>query len=193
MIKYSEGELLNVISSPMSEDVDMISLSYALRWGVAKMIEYTIRTRLYADIDNQPESTLDYMAVELKAQYYSEDLNITKKREIIKNVMNWYIKAGTKKAVEELVNVIFESGEVVEWFDFETAGQVPGQFDINIVADITMTPELFQEFSKMIENSKSISSHLRQIAVTRPIMVDRFTGVAALHNIRDVIITRANL
>lgn len=80
MIKYQDGELLDLLSAPMAEDADIIALSYAIRMGIAKFIVYVAKTTMYADVDNQPESILDYMAIELDVVYYEQDIDIATKR-----------------------------------------------------------------------------------------------------------------
>lgn len=165
MIKYSEGELLNTLSYPMSDDNDVKAISYALKWGIAKFIEYAVRTRLYADINTQPESILDYMAIELDAQYYREDMTVEQKREAIQNTIAWYMKAGTKKAVEDLVQFAFGEGTVIPWDEMGEEGAEPGCFDI--ITNAESTPEAFADLAKLIDKVKPASAHLRSLVIKR--------------------------
>ena len=193
MTNYRDGEFIDLLPQFFKDNEDVQAISYAFRMAISKMLSYSDMTTLYADIDSQPEAILDLMALELKAPYYSEDLSISRKRYLVKNAMLWRMKAGTKAAVKALVNTIFGESDVTEWFEFTDGEGIPGQFDIEVVADITMTPEMYEEFKKVIQEVKAATSHLRNIIVTRPIMVPRYVGAECIHSMRSVIVTRATL
>ncbi len=159
MIKYQDGELINLLSAPMAEDADIIALSYAIKMGVAKFIICVAKTTMFADVDNQSESILDYMAIELGAAYYEQTMDITTKRELIKGALKWYMTAGTKKAVEELVGTIFGKGDVTEWYEFE--GE-PGTF--NITTESQLTEENYERFLRIIKATKPSSAHIKSMA-----------------------------
>lgn len=161
MIKYESGELLDTLSYPLKEQEDVIALSYALKQGVAKMLQYAIRTRLYADIDSIPEEILDYLALELNAPYYDEKMGAWEKREVLKNTLQWYMHSGTKETVQKVVTTIFGSGEVIEWPDFENSGKYVGYFDVRLSGK--QSPDMFQKLSEIIELVKNESSHIRKI------------------------------
>ncbi len=169
MIKYSEAELLDLLPAAMKESDDVQAISYAIRKATEKLITFAKRTSLYGDLDQVPEDVLDLIAIELQTQYYATDLDINTKRDLVRNTMSWYAIAGTPSAVEELVRSVFGVGEVVEWFDFDPGvGEViPGQFDIE--SNATMTPQMAEDFLKIIRKVKNASSHLRRVTVRRDI------------------------
>lgn len=176
MIKYQDGELLDLLSTPMSEDVDIIALSYAIRMGIAKFIVYVAKTTMYADVDNQPESILDYMAVELDTTYYEQDMDIGTKRELIKGALKWCMTAGTKKAVEELVGTIFGKGDVTEWYEFEGESGEPGTF--NIETGSQLTEENYERFLRIIKATKPSSAHIKNMASSKDVETGLYIGSA---------------
>lgn len=162
MIRLSEGGIAEMWKDEKSPE--MQAISYALQKAVALVIEKAEKTKCFSDIDNLDEKTLDYFAVEMRSMYYDQSLPIKKKREIIKNTINWYTYAGTPAAVSEMVNVIFGTGRVVEWFDFEDPEEmIPGTFDI--VTDAEFSKDIIEQFNKTIKKSKNARSHLRKVII----------------------------
>ena len=184
MIKYREGELLDLLPPVFKEDPDWVAFSYALKMGMQKLLEYADKTMMYAAIDDQPENILDYMATELRSPYYEESADIETKRSIIKKTIEWYLKAGTKASVEELIRTVIGSeGKLVEWPDFEGGPGTPGTFDIE--TDALLTQDVYDKFLRIIESQKDLTSHLRRILVRRNAGTRIFVGLAIKHTIEE--------
>ena len=165
MTKLYDGQLIDLIQNNSRYNVEIQAISYALQMEKRRIMELAQHTRTMAIVDDLPEAILDVMAVELRTQYYTSDMTIDQKRDVVKNTMQWFCKAGTPAAVEELVYSIFGKGDVVEWFNF-TEGEVePGTFDI--ITDTRMTEDIANQFSKIIRYVKNIRSHLRRVLVER--------------------------
>lgn len=162
MIKIGDGGIAEMWKS--SKDPELIALSYALQKAVQRVINKAEGAKCFSGIDKLEEKILDYIAVEQRAMYYSQKLSIEKKREILKNNMKWYAKAGTVSAVKELISVVFGEGIVKEWFEFENEDAVPGEFDILIKTQIN--EEMFKQFSNVIEKVKNARSHLRHVSIS---------------------------
>lgn len=160
MISFYDSEILDILPDNMKSQPECIALSYALKRANQKIIEYSNNTSVYAVIDVLPEKILDVLAIELRTQYYDDTFPIERKRALVKNTMLWYHKAGTVSAVQEMIDNVFESGTVLEWYD--TGGQ-PGTFTISTTNLIT--PELIEEFNKVVNNVKNVRSHLENIVV----------------------------
>ena len=120
-----------------------------------KLLNYSILSKLYGNIDNLPGNILDLLALELRSQYYDESMDITIKRNIIRSSLAWYAKGGTVSAVQEMVQTVFGEGKVVEWFDFE--GE-PGTFYVE--TDSELSPDGLSKFQRVIEQVKNSRSHL---------------------------------
>ena len=162
MIKYTESEMLQVMPEPLKYKAEVVALSYAIKRAIGKMVGYTERASVYAAIDKLPEDILDLLAVELRAQYYDEDMDISIKREIVKKTMLWYHRAGTPSAVEELISAVFGEGEISEWFEY---GGEPYHFKIK--TDAVLSASDMEYFEKIIRNVKNVRSHLEEIQLSR--------------------------
>ncbi len=163
MIKYAEGGLKDIWPDKQSPEVQ--ALSFAIQNGLKTVKHYADRSRCYSSIDLLPESVLDYLAVEMRSMYYNQEADIEQKRNIIRNTMNWYTKAGTPSAVAEMVAVIFGTGEVIEWFNFDEPPYTPGTFDIETSA--VMTASIMQDLTNIIRKVKNARSQLRRVVVIR--------------------------
>lgn len=180
MIKYKDGEFLDLMPVFFKSKEDVAAISYAFKMAMQQLLVSAEQTRLYGDLDKQSEEVLDLMALEIQAPFYEDDLPIEKKRELIRKALVWRFKAGTKQSVRELSQLIFgEDSDVVEWFDFTDGEKIPGQFDI--VTDAQLTPELFDQFSRTIESVKNQSAHLRRIGVNRTVQ-QRICGAVSMES-----------
>lgn len=182
MIKFTEGGLIDIWPE---KDPEVEALSYALQQQFIALKEHADQMQCFSNVEELNETVLDYLAIELQAMYYEQSMDLDKKREIIKNTMKWHIYAGTPAAVSEMVNVIFGTGRVVEWFDFENPEErIPGTFDI--VTDSGFSKDLIEQFNKTIKKVKNARSHLRKVNIERKNDATVFiAGKSVLHaNIR---------
>ena len=182
MIKFTEGGLIDIWPE---KDPEVEALSYALQQQFIILKKYADQMQCFSNVEELNETVLDYLAIELQAMYYEQSMSLDKKREIIKNAMKWHIYAGTPAAVSEMVNVIFGTGRVVEWFDFENPEErIPGTFDI--VTDAGFSKDLIEQFNKTIKKVKNARSHLRKVNIERKNDATVFiAGKSVLHaNIR---------
>lgn len=176
MIKLYEGELLDMLPSQMSTQIQHQCISYALKKGIRLVIERADMTRTVAMIDSLPEQILDVLAVEMQTPYYREDMEIETKRRIIKRTLMWHLTAGTPGAVEELVAAVFGEGEVKEWFEY---GGKPYRF--KIVTNALLTEDMNAFFSDMIQIVKNIRSHIEVIEIHRTVEQELYAGVFQCH------------
>ena len=177
MINLRDGELLDILPSSLKNDTDMICLSHALKVGINSLLNYAVGAMTQNYIDQLPEKVLDILAVELRAPYYLQDMDIEVKRNIIKNALIWHTKAGTSAAVAEMIGIIFGEGEVVEWYDFTEGEKIPGTFDI--VTNARLTEDIIDYFAQIIERVKNERSHLRRVLIERDIDVASYIKAGA--------------
>lgn len=158
MIKFYESNITDILPENLKYQPEVIALGHALQRANQRFVKLVDQTSVYAAMDTLPESIIDVLAIELRTQYYDETLPLETKRELVKGTMSWYNKAGTVAAVQEMIDKVFDSGYVLEWF--ETGGE-PGTFQIS--TSTTITPELIAEFNEAVKSVKNVSSHLTDI------------------------------
>ena len=137
MIKLTDARLTDALPKTLAEQPWVQALAEASRKMRRRVMAYADRTRLFCDIDEASEEALDALAVELQTPLYKNDYPLTVKRQIIKNSMLYYIRSGTRGAVEELLADIYQGAEVEEWFEY---GGKPNYFRVAIDISRTTVP-----------------------------------------------------
>lgn len=171
MIDFYDGQITDILPGNLASEPAVKALSLALREGTRLLHKYTQFCYVYCNIDKLSDEVLDLLAVELRTQYYSDDLDIEAKRSLVRNTMIWYMTAGTPAAVEELVAAVFGEGEVTEWFEY---GGEPYYFKIKTNA--TLREDMMTYFSEMIRRVKNTRSHLEAIEIHRTINQPYYAG-----------------
>lgn len=164
MIKFTEGGLIDIWPE---KDPEIQALSYALQQQFKKLKAYADKTQCYSDVDDLDEEILDYFAVEMRSMYYEQNLEIERKREIVKNTLKWYTYAGVPATVAEMVGVVFGAGKIVEWFNYDEPPFTPGTFDI--ITSARLTPDIIEQLNAMIRKSKNVRSHIRKVTIVRDV------------------------
>lgn len=164
MIKLTDARLTDALPKTLAEQPWVQALAEASRKMRRRVMAYADRTRLFCDIDEASEEALDALAVELQTPLYKNDYPLTVKRQIVKNSMLYYIRSGTRVAVEELLADIYQGAEVEEWFEY---GGEPNYFRVAIdisrttVSVAEMTPA---ELESWLYSVKRASSALESLS-----------------------------
>lgn len=137
MIKLTDARLTDALPKTLAEQPWVQALAEASRKMRRRVMAYADRTRLFCDIDEASEEALDALAVELQTPLYKNDYPLTVKRQIVKNSMLYYIRSGTRGAVEELLADIYQGADVEEWFEY---GGEPNYFRVAIDISRTTVP-----------------------------------------------------
>lgn len=137
MIKLTDARLTDALPKTLAEQPWVQALAEASRKMRRRVMAYADRTRLFCDIDEASEEALDALAVELQTPLYKNGYPLTVKRQIVKNSMLYYIRSGTRGAVEELLADIYQGAEVEEWFEY---GGEPNYFRVAIDISRTTVP-----------------------------------------------------
>lgn len=137
MIKLTDARLTDALPKTLAEQPWVQALAEASRKMRRRVMAYADRTRLFCDIDEASEEALDALAVELQTPLYKNDYPLTVKRQIVKNSMLYYIRSGTRGAVEELLADIYQGAAVEEWFEY---GGEPNYFRVAIDISRTTVP-----------------------------------------------------
>lgn len=130
MINLYESELIDILPDNLKSDMHIQAFCYAFDKQIRKIIDRSKRLEIWSNLYDVDERLLDYLAAELRTQYYSPDLDVDVKRKFVSNTLIWYQKAGTVAAVQELVETLFEEGKIAEWYDY---GGLPHHFKVKVV------------------------------------------------------------
>lgn len=178
MIDLYNSQITDLLPPILSADIYVRCISFAIRKEMQRILTEADHTRTLTVIDELPEKILDVLAVELRSPYYLESMDVEMKRNIVKKTLFWHSSSGTPAAVEELVEIIFGEGRIVEWFDFTEGPYVPGTFDI--ITNARMTEDIVDLFLQIIRRVKNARSHIRRILVERGIKMDERIGTGSI-------------
>lgn len=146
MIKLIDYRTENALPSEMKTP-ERIALSYAFDMQKKKYFDCVRRVYIWADLESVSDDKLDFLAVENRVLFYSPSLAPSVKRNMIRNSIYWYMKLGTRQAMEEMIDTVFgnENTSVEEWFTY--AGE-PFHFRIAVGTEVTQTS--IKEFLKYL-------------------------------------------
>ncbi|RKJ17808.1 phage tail protein I [bacterium D16-50] len=179
MTRLQDSQITQILPEYLSEKASVQALSFALNRAVRKLIGYCGNIGVFSAIDVAADSVLDMLALELNVPYYDDSLKTETKREMVKNMFNWHMTAGTPAAVEDLVSSVFGQGEIHEWFEY---GGEPYTFRIITNADAAI--ESIKEFEKLIERVKNIRSHIDEVIFIREQQARMYVSVVNIARMR---------
>ncbi|UKS54859.1 phage tail protein I [Exiguobacterium acetylicum] len=105
------------------------------------------------------ERLLDIVAKENHVDYYDETLSPDQKRQLIRNSWRIHRRKGTVAAIEEVVSILLDRAQIVEWFDYD--GE-PYFFKIEIDGPLRSEKDLPVVF-RAVNANKRFSSRLEAI------------------------------
>lgn len=176
MIELKGSRFTRILPYNLSGQTQTQALAYAVGRQVDKLLVMAERMVIWADLDRVPEQLLDYLAAELRTPAYSADYPVETKRTLVRQSLLFYATMGTPGAVDQLIQAIFSTGQIQEWFEY---GGEPHHFRATIGANgITIGPEALEELRRVLSSVKRLSSWLDSIATITP-MESRPVRVAA--------------
>ena len=176
MIELKGSRFTQILPENLSSQTRTQALAYAVGRQVDKLLVLADRMVIWADLDRVPEQLLDCLAVELRTPAYSQDYPMEVKRTLVRESLLFYARMGTPAAVDRLIQSIFGSGQIQEWFEY---GGEPHHFRATVGAEgVTITPEALEELRRVLASVKRLSSWLDSIATITP-MESRPVRVAA--------------
>lgn len=170
MMKIQSSDFYSILPDSY-KDIETQCISYALSRAVALICEKSQDAKVLAGIGNLSESILDYLAVELRAQYYTQDMNRAEKVGIVQSTLPLYLRAGTKYALDILLQTVYGGGEVTEWQEY--AGQ-PYHFKVKVNSENNVFDG--DDFSKRLMSLINGAKNLRSVLDSLGLICDIHTS-----------------
>lgn len=175
MSNLYESELYDIIPNNFKA-VEVEAFCYALDKQVVKLLDCTEKLNLYGNLLEADESLLDYLAVELRTQYYDVNLDIDTKRQLLYNTFRWYKMSGTVSAVRDMLYTIFGTAcDIEEWFEYN--GE-PSTF--KITTDEVLTLENMSKFVDVIDKVKDVTARIEGFNKIENFSSKTYVGMAIL-------------
>ena len=177
MIELKGSRFTRILPNNLAGQTRTRALACAVGRQVDKLLVLADRMVIWAGLDRVPEQLLDYLAAELRTPAYRADYAVETKRTLVRQSLLFYATMGTPGAVDRLIQSIFGSGQIQEWFEY---GGEPHHFRATVGAEgVTITPEALEELRRVLASVKRLSSWLDSITTVTP-MESRPVRVAAV-------------
>ena len=152
--------LTSIIPDVVASEPESQAFAIALRNQIRYIIDKATLLRIYADINKQPDEIVDIMAAELKTQFYDPTYPLNIKTDMVRGTIEYYLKAGTKSAIVEILRSLYGNSDIIEWDKY---GGNPGYFRIKL--DIsTLRQDLdVAHMVDVVNAHKRLSAHLDEI------------------------------
>lgn len=175
MIKLSGSRFTDIMPENLASQVETKAFAYAVGRQIEKLCAYSDEARTYAAIATMPEWLLDYMAVELRTPSYDENYSLKTKRALIQGSLLFYTQMGTPAAVNRIIETIFETGYIEEWYEYDGD---PHHFRAYVGDGGEVGPGELEEFRRVLSSVKRLSSWLDDIITITAMDPDMvtFTG-----------------
>lgn len=159
MIKLSDYRTQDALPTEM-KTAERIALSYAFDEQKKKYIDRMKRVHIWADLENVDDNKLDFLATENRVLFYNTEFAPDIKRQLIRNSIYWYMKLGTRQAMEEMINTVFDNEETSteEWYEY---GGEPFHFRVAVGAEVAQySVQEFLQYLDRIKNARSRFDYL---------------------------------
>ena len=175
MIKLSGSRFTDIMPDNLASQVETQAFAYAVGRQIEKLCAYSDAARTYAAIATMPVWLLDYMAVELRTPSYDENYSLKTKRALIQGSLLFYTQMGTPAAVNRIIETIFETGYIEEWYEYDGD---PHHFRAYVGDGGEVGPGELEEFRRVLSSVKRLSSWLDDIITITAMDPDMvtFTG-----------------
>lgn len=160
---------------PNLQTIDNECFGYALDRQIRRLHKLAKQLTVWSDLDNVPPKYYDYLALCIKAPYYRSEYTDEMKLNLIKTAIELHRYAGTQRAVEKLLDVIFEKAYFVPWYEYEGEPYhfKPRVFDV-------LTEDAFTLFTDVIKKVKAARSIMDEIAICREAIGTVYVGITGI-------------
>lgn len=177
MIKLSGSRFTDIMPDNLASQVETQAFAYAVGRQIEKLCAYSDAARTYAAIATMPEWLLDYMAVELRTPSYDENYSLKTKRALIQGSLLFYTQMGTPAAVNRIIETIFETGYIEEWYEYDGD---PHHFRAYVGDGGEVGPGELEEFRRVLSSVKRLSSWLDDIITITAMDPDMVTFMGTM-------------
>ncbi|WP_217562803.1 phage tail protein I [Paenibacillus sp. GbtcB18] len=163
MIDIQHASMLDILPPNLRRDRDLAAIALVFDNELQALIPKIRKLSIPDRLDEVSDGLADELAWQYHVDFYSPDLPIEQKRQLVKNAFHWHKRKGTPSAVEELVATLFGEGKVEEWFEY---GGQPFRFQV-ITNNPEVTQDRAQEFYRAVESVKRLSAKLERVIISQ--------------------------
>lgn len=129
---------------------------------------------LLPNLEYLPDDLLDELAWQWHVDAYLDTYSRSKKIKLIRNSISDHKIRGTPAAVEKVISAVFQSGKVVEWFEY---GGEPYHFRIRLITEPVPDIEVIENLNDTVQVTKNTRSWLDDVSFYREVYGSHVLGL----------------
>lgn len=166
---------------PNLQDIANECFGYALDRQMKKFHRLANQLTVWSDLDHVDSKYYDYIALCIKAPYYKSGYPDDMKLQLIKTAIEMHRYAGTQRAVDKLLELIFEKAYFQPWYEY---GGEPYHFRPKVY-DV-LTQDAIEEFVDIVKKVKAARSIMDGLAIGREAYGTIYVGAATVSQYKGV-------
>lgn len=147
---------------PNLQTLENQCFGYALDRQMEKFVKMAEKLTMWSDLDNVDPKYYDHMASCIHAPYYKSEYSDDKKLSLIKTAIMSYCFAGTGRAVDQLIGIIFEDAKFIPWNEYEGA-----PYHFRVQASDVLTEDATKRFGDVLKKVKAARSVMDALEIER--------------------------
>lgn len=151
--------LYDLLPSSLKTDVQISAMAKAIDIKLKETDASIENVIILPYIHKQPSEVIDALAWQLHVDFYNPELPLDVRRKIVAQSLEVHMVKGTGRAVEIMLEAVFGSGWIEEWFQY---GGEPHFFRV-ISSSFDITNSRYEEFLEILETVKRKSSWLEYV------------------------------
>lgn len=179
-MKQEEYRIADHLPESLNSD-NLRELAKLIDEKMAEINRMSELVSIYPRIDELSSNLVDTLAIQFHADYYDKGLPLDVRRSLVKNSMRWHLRKGTKGVVQEMVQTIFASGVVQEWYEY---GGDPYYFRVELMTPMRITPDNLNLLVKLINLVKNVRSWLDELDFKCEATAMQYAGGAIHTNVK---------
>lgn len=171
--------LLDILPQNLLRDEQIKAAAQALDAELQKITAATKEALLLPRLDELPEAVIDLLAWQWHVDFYDDLKTLQGKRNAICKSIELHRIKGTRLAVEMALRMIYSSGIIQEWFEYDGK---PYHFRVQHTNPDTVSHEEIERLLRVIYAVKNVRSVLEDIGFDRHVKIGLHYGVAISTN-----------
>ena len=166
---------------PNLQDIASECFGYALDRQMQRFHKMANQLTVWSNLDQVDPKYYDYIALCIKAPYYKSSYPADMKLQLIKSAIEMHRYAGTQRAVDKLLELIFEKAFFEPWYEY---GGEPYHFRPKVY-DV-LTEDAIEEFVDIVKKVKAARSIMDALAIGREAYGTVYVGAATISQYKGV-------
>ena len=158
-MRVSEIDFVKFLPDLMQDDPDVIAIAKAQTNFYRKIVEKINVLSRWGKFDQMTEEELDLFAEDFYIPWYKTSDTKDVKVSNLEHFVEVWSRLGTPKAIETVLEDIYGSAELIEWFS-NKEDYVNGQFAVQVKDFASFTQENKRRFNNVLEIVKRKSQEL---------------------------------